>query len=408
MGEQLTLTLTAMANGGAALGRDASGRVYFVPLAIPGEKVRLEVTRDKGSYRQARLLEVLEADADRVLPRCPHFGVCGGCQLQHISYERQVALKIDVLRDQLARIGKIQNPPLEPPLVHPTPWAYRYDTALSPVEGGGLGFWSPVERRVIPIETCEIIDPALRDLLHDIDLELPGLRRLSLRLGDDDQRLIAFEVDDVEPPALEVDLPLSATIILPDRTTANLIGDNFVVRAVGAQAFRVSAGCAFPTSPPQTAALVESVLALAGVGAGDAVLELYSGVGLLTSFLSAAAKSVSGIEPNSDALADAVVNLEETENVSLYEGEPTQLLPALAEKGDVVVASPPAGLSQSLIRAIRDRCRRTLIYVSADVAVLARDARALQQNGFRLRTIQPIDMEPQTFQLWTVSAWDVA
>jgi 23S rRNA (uracil1939-C5)-methyltransferase len=407
--ETVTLALTGMANGGAALGRDQKGRVIFVPYAIPGETVRAEIVEDKGRFAQARLLEVISANPQRIQPRCAHFGTCGGCAFQHIQYEAQLAYKREVVRDQLQRIGRLNAANVCPVLPHPQPWAYRIDMTFSPTADNRLGLWSPSAGAVIPIHECHIAQPALMALFADIDLELPGMRSLTLRQGDDTSLLLALAVDSVEPPQLDTDIPVSVAMVLPDGEAANLIGDNFLVQRVRGVDFRVSAGCFFYPSPPMTAQLVEVVQDYAKLAGYEQVVDAYAGVGLFSAFLAPHAGAVSGIELNPDAIDDAAVNLAETENVSLFHGSVEEVLPHLSPAPEVMIVDPPAnGLSQAAMAAIVASGPERLIYVSEDIATLARDSRQLAQQGYTLVEVQPLDMFPQSFAVLTVSLWEKA
>lgn len=411
MPDTISLTLTGMAHGGAALGRasdsqNGGGRVIFVPYTLPGEEVEVELITVKERYAQARLHQVLHPSPDRVSPPCPYFGICSGCHFQHIAYPRQLTLKEQVVRDQLGRIGGIMTVPLLPIIPNPEPYGYAIDLTLSPTTEGGVGLWSASEHRVIPIADCLLPRPPLRQLMQDVDLLLPDLRKVMLRMGDDASLLAALEVEDMEPPEIGVDFPVSVALVLPDGTAANLIGDNLLVQAVHGRDFRVSAGVFFYPSPAATEYLVETVLNFAHLTGKEQVLEIYSGMGTLTVFLAAAAAEVIGVEANADAVADMAVNLEEVSNVSVYEGPAEEILPLLSVQPDVVVVDPPEGgmpasILQPLIQLAPDR----LVYVSSDVATLARDARHLVRAGYRLVQLQPIDMEPQTYRILTVSLW---
>ncbi len=411
MSDIITLTLTSMAHGGTALGRETGGsargsRVIFVPYALPDEEVEVEIVAAKERYAQARLQRVLRPSPDRVTPPCPHFGVCSGCHFQHIEYGRQLALKEQIVHDQLARIGGLVSPPVQPVMPNPEPYGYRIDLTLSPTPDGGVGLWSASQRQVIPIETCLIARPELRQLLQDVDIALPNLRKVTLRVGDDLSLLAALEIEEAEPPEIDVDFPVSVALVLPDGTAANLIGDNYLVQAVRGRDFRVSAGVFFYPSPPATEKLVETVLSLAGLSGQETVLELYSGVGTLTAFLAAAAAEVIAVEANEDAVADMAVNLEDVDNVTVYEGVVEEILPLLAAQPDVVVVDPPeGGMPASVLQPLIQLAPTRLIYVSGDVATLARDARYLIRAGYRLVQVQPIDMEPQTYRILTVSLW---
>lgn len=407
--QELTLQLTSMANGGSAMGRDESGRAVFVPFTIPGEQVRVRITSEKKSYAQGELLELLSPSPDRVEPQCPHFTVCGGCHFQHIAYEAQLKLKQEVVQDQLSRIGGFREANVMPTLANPTPWAYRHDISLSPTEEGGLGFWSPSVGKVIPIERCPIIHPQLTSLWQDLDMELPGLRKMTLRVGDDEALLAAMEIDDVEPPELEVDFPISVAIILPDRTAASLIGDNHLIQSVRGSDFRVSPGCFFQPSPAAAELLIDTLVRFAALSGAETVVELYSGVGMLTRFLADGAAQLIGIEANADAIEDASVNLADFDNISLYQGWVEDVLPMLDAKPDLMVINPPDdGLSVEARKSVIEMAPARLIYVSSDAATVSRDGKQLARVGYQLKALQPIDMTPHNFQIDTISLWEKA
>lgn len=404
--DTITLQLTDIANGGDALGRDDGGRVIFVPFALPGERAAVSIAEDKGRFAHGRLVELLQAAPARVEPRCPHFGVCGGCHWQHAAYEQQLAFKQAITRDQLARIGRIASAPVQPTLPNPEPWRYSMDVSFSPTPEGGLGFWSPELQQVMDIEVCYLIRPILEELFQDIDAAFPGLRRATLRAGDDDALLLALEVEEAEPPELSTDFPVSVAVVLPDGAAANLIGDNYVVRAVAGHDFRISAGSFFYPSPAAAELLVETVLRMAALTGDELVIDAYAGVGLLSAFLAEQAAEVAAAEAAPDAVEDFAANLAATENVSLYHGLVEEALPALGLQPELLVVDPPAeGLSREMVEIIGAMRPDRLIYVSGDVATLARDARQLTAEGLELAAVQPIDMMPQTFHTLTVSLW---
>lgn len=404
--ETVTLQMTAIANGGDALGRDAGGRVIFVPFTLPGERVQAAIEVDRGRFAHGRLVELLEASPARTEPRCPHFGLCGGCHWQHTTYEQQLVFKEAIVRDQLARIGHLEGAPVRPTLPNPEPWRYSMDVTFSPTEAGGLGFWSPALQQVMAIEVCYLIHPLLEELFHDIDSAFPGLRRATLRLGDDEALLVALESDDVEPPELVTDFPVSIALVLPDGAAANLVGDNYVVRRVRGHDFRVSAGTFFYPSPAAAGVLVDTVLRLADLGGTELVIDAYCGAGMLTAFLASQGTEVAAVEAAPDAVEDFAANLESTDNVSLYHGLVEEVLPILGLQPELLVVDPPAeGLSRETVDIIGAMKPDRLIYVGGDAATMARDARQLVQAGLQLLEVQPIDMLPQTYHPLTVSLW---
>ncbi|MCA9922200.1 MAG: class I SAM-dependent RNA methyltransferase [Anaerolineales bacterium] len=404
----MTLDLIEMANGGAAVARGKKKLTIFVPYGIPGEKVRAAITSQKNDHAYAELEQVLRPSPDRIEPNCPHFGTCGGCHFQHMRYEAQLAAKQAVVVDQMERIGNIKHVPVRETLPNATPWGYQVEMSLSPTKDGRLGFWSPRLREIIPIETCPISNPQLLTLLQDIDLELPGLRKMTLRVGADEALLAAVEVNDVEPPLLEADFPISVAIVLPDKTAATLVGDHYIVQSLRGRDFRVSPGCYLPPSLTGMEQVIETVLHYARLEGSEAVLELYSGVGILTASLAEKAATVVAVEQNQDAVADMAVNLDHTDNVAVYEGYVEAVLPTLTDQFDLVIMHPPRdGLSRDMMNLLLEKRPSRIIYISSDVATLARDGRKLlSHGGYKLIEVQPIDMQPQTYHIETVSLWE--
>ncbi len=395
-----------MANGGAALGRDSDDHVIFVPFGIPGEVVNVSVPETNKRFTWGELTEVVDRSAERVDPRCPHFGVCGGCHFQHIEYEAQLRYKREVLIDQLERIGGLKQVVVKPTLANPEPWGYSAEVDFYPTHEGRLGFWSRQLSDVIPIVTCPISRPDLINVFQDINLEMTGLRRLTLRQGSDDLMLALIETENAEPPALETDIPISAALKIFGDKVVNLIGENYLVYSIKGRHFRVSAASFFYPSPAASEVLVDTILKYASLEPTGTIHELYSGVGLLTSFLADIADEVFAVEGYEDSVADTIVNLASVNNVSLYEGFTEEILPHIETKPDLVVADPPAsGLPVSVIDSLVQHAPDRLLYISSDSATLARDSKRLSRAGFQIIEIQPIDMYPQKFDTLSISYW---
>ena len=459
--EAFTLQLTAIAHGGAALGRH-EGRVVFVPYALPGETVRAEIVEDKGRYAFARLVEVLEPSSDRVAPPCPYFGPtgCGGCHWQHVDYPAQLRFKSEIVTDQLARIGGIADPPVRPTLPDGSGWAYRNHAQFHPAPGEGLGFQGALigrprgrglgaegrgrglgaedrgqgsgaedqgrgrrtegraarpepalgedegqGRRVVAVEECLVLHPLLSDLYAALDLDLDGLLRLSLRAGTaTGDLMLIFETEDDLPPALEIDLPVSCVLLLSDGVHVNLIGNNHITEVVADHTYRVSAPSFFQVNTPQAAQLVRLVMGYLDLQGGETVLDAYCGVGLFTTHLAERAGLVVGVELAPAAVADLLENTAGLDNVEVIEGPVEAVLPDLDLPLDAAVVDPPrAGVDRFALDALIARQPARLVYVSCDPATLARDAKRLARAGYRLVEVQPVDMFPQTYHVESVA-----
>jgi len=434
--DTFTLQLTAIAHGGAALGRH-EGRVIFVPYALPGETVRVEIAEDKGRYAFARLVEVLIPSPDRVPPPCPYFGPtgCGGCQWQHIDYQAQLRFKAEIVADQLTRIGSIADPPVRPTLPDSSGWAYRNHAQFHPAPGEGLGFQRALIGRprgrglraedgeqelraedgeqglraeghdVVAVDECLILHPLLSDLYATLDLDLPGLTRLSLRAGTvtGDQMLV-FEMADDLPPAVEIDLPVSCVLLLSDGIHVNLIGNNHITETIADRTYRISAPSFFQVNTPQAAQLVRLVTEYLDLQGDETVLDGYCGVGLFTAHLAERAGLVVGVELAPAAISDLLENTAGLDNVEVIEGPVEAVLPDLDVALDVAVLDPPrAGVDRFALDALVARRPARVVYVSCDPATLARDTKRLTRAGYRLVEVQPVDMFPQTYHIESVA-----
>ena len=410
MSETIDLQLTAMAHGGSALGRH-SGRVIFVPYTIPGERVRVEIVQAHTRWARARLLEVLEPSPHRVEPPCPYFGPgkCGGCHLQHIAYEMQAELKQQVVIDQLARLGGLQELNVQDSIGAAEPWGYRNHAQFSLTPEGSLGFLAAdgadEPREVVPIQECLILDPLLDDLWAALDMEWPQLYRLSLRCGSATGDLLAvFELDHYEDFSIEVDFPVSCTLLLADGEVVVLMGNPHLVEHVAGRDYRVSAGSFFQVNTSGAEALVALVQEYLDPKGSDTLVDAYCGVGLFGLSLADHVERIVGVEADPSAMADFRYNAQGLEQVVSIEGKAQVALAGLEGPVDLMVMDPPrAGVGKRTVGEIVRLRPRRVAYVSCDPATLARDARELVDSGYHLQVVQPLDLFPQTFHIESVA-----
>lgn len=416
----IELAITALSHSAEGIARH-NGRVVFVPFALPGESVRVEIVEEKKGYSRARLIEVLVPSPDRLAPRCPHHfslvtrhsslvtpsPACGGCQLQHLAYPAQLAHKTQTVIEQLTRIAGIPKPPVRECIPAPAPFGYRNHIQLSLTAEGAPGYRAAQSNVIVPIRECPIADPALMETFARLNIESEsGVARLSLRAGVDDV-LVVFEAE-ADAPEVEIDLPVSAALLRPDGSSLALAGRDYVIAEVngptGRREFKVSAGSFFQVNSALADLLVDEVLHALGLRGGETVLDLYSGVGLFTAFIAPAAARVIGIESFEPAVEDAAVNLDEFENVELYCAPVEAALPTLNARPEAVLLDPPrAGCTPEVVDALIAVRAPRLAYVSCDPATFARDAKRLIAGGYSLDYVQPFDMFPQTYHVECVA-----
>jgi 23S rRNA (uracil1939-C5)-methyltransferase len=379
-----------------------------VPFGIPGEVVRVKLVEEKRGHARGEIIEILAASPERIAPRCPHFGACGGCHYQHLPYPAQLAAKSAILRDQLTRLGGLADPPVLPIVASPAPWNYRNQVQFHLNGQGRLGYQGRGSHQVIAIRECHLPEEAINAAwpLLELDPEA-GIQRVSLKLGAEDDLQLVLEGESPEAPEFSVEgLPLSAVHLSPAGALV-LAGSEYIVMEVLGRPFRVSAGAFFQVNTPMAAAMVAHLLANLPVNPGDTVLDVYCGVGLFSAFLAEKAGRLIGIEASPAAGEDFAVNLDEFENVALYEAPVEDVLPYLQEKPQAIVVDPPrSGLEPRALDGILKLAAPLLAYVSCDPATLGRDARRLAAGGYRLQQVTPFDLFPQTYHIESISFWE--
>jgi 23S rRNA (uracil1939-C5)-methyltransferase len=415
----IELDITTLSHAAEGIGRH-SGRAIFVPFALPGERVRVEIVDEKKTFARAALREILTMSPDRVRPRCPHHfaldgaspetrhlkSACGGCQLQHLAYPAQLEFKQRIVAEQLARVGGLQDPPVRPALASPAPFNYRNHVQFALTPQGEPGFRAANSHAIVPVRECHVLQPALAALFPHIQLEpATELDYLTLRVGAEDDVLVVFETD-AAAPEVELELPVSAAVLRPDGTAFAVADRDYVVADVAGRSFKVSAGSFFQVNTPVAERLVETVSEALALKEGETVLDLYCGVGLFSAFAAPRARRVIGIEAYPPAVSDAAENLDEFDNVEIYEAKAEAVLPSLNADADAVALDPPrAGCAPEVMDALIKLNPRRLVYVSCDPATLARDARRLAAGGYVLDWVQPLDMFPQTYHIECVASF---
>jgi 23S rRNA (uracil1939-C5)-methyltransferase len=450
-GEEPTieLELTDLAYGGDAVGR-YQGRAVFVPGGLPGELVRARFTRERSNYARASLVEVVRPSPDRVEPRFPELGESGGFQWQHLAYPAQLTWKTRIARQLLMRVGHFVNPPVLPTIGMPAgtdPWRYRTVAQFAIGADGAIGFRRVGSHEVLDLPACPLVHPALDTLYQGVREWMRAqwgttaseyAERFTLRvavngpgrttsMGMSGFRkptgLLAIEtrpggaVDAAGGPyvlgtqLLETVPGLVGVVILglPGGRGRVVIGQDTVQEQVLNRLFRISAGSFFQVNPTQTPVLVQQAVGALRPRRADWALDGYSGAGLFSLFLAEHVTHVHAIESQPSAVADAraSASLNGVTNVTPTEGVLERVLGALVrqnERVDIALVDPPrAGCHPRALTLIQQLGPRSLVYVSCDPSTLARDLHLFCSNGYRLISVQPVDMFPFTSHIECVA-----
>jgi len=374
MADEITLTCDQMVYGGDAFGRH-EGQAVFVAGAIGGERVRARIVQRRRGFLRAEVVAVEEASGARTAPPCSAFPACGGCQWQHIAYPDQLRFKRQVVVDQLRRIGHLPEAEslVRETVASPVAWGYRNNCRFHRVGRGGWGFRSPGGEQLVPIDGCGLAMEPIAAWLASMQGR-PGPPQVAVRC-------LGGELSTSQAPR-----PLFAEV-------------------AGAR-LRVSPGSFFQVNTPLLPTLVERVVERIAPSGGERVVDAYGGVGLFGRFLAERAAEVVVVETGPAAVADARVNLGSLAGTEVVEGRAEVVVAGLGGRIDAAVIDPPrAGCAPPLLAALAARRVARLVYVSCDPATLARDAARLTALGYRLKSLQPIDLFPQTYHVETVSTW---
>lgn len=373
--------------GGAGLAH-ANGYTLFVTLAAPGDRVRAQVERVRGKVAFASLLEVVNASSVRVEPPCPYFGRCGGCDFQQLTYEAQLAAKVEIIRDCLRRIARLESPAGIPITPSPGIWQYRSRARWQhdPVRQY-LGYYELASHRVCDVVECPVVIPAVGDKLSALRATLAGAATAGAFEGTEEFQAVAGD---------------DGVSLLPPLAAGDA-GERF--REIAGERYRFDASCFFQINHALLAPLLDAAL---GDATGARAVDLYCGVGLFTLPLARRFTRVIGVEGNATATGFARLNLTDARlaNASIETARVGAWLARHAKSlapVDFVLLDPPrAGAEPEAIAGILTLRPERIAYVSCDPATLARDLRTLAVGGYTLDSLAAFDMFPQTHHVETV------
>jgi 23S rRNA (uracil1939-C5)-methyltransferase len=394
----MELTIERILPGGLGLAH-AEGRTVMVALAAPGDCVRVRIDRVKGNVAFALIQEIITPSPQRVEPPCQYFGRCGGCDFQQLSYQAQLEAKVEIIKDCLHRIGRIENVPDFQITPAQNPWHYRtraqwqYDSIRQ-----RLGYFESGSRNVCDVAECAVLAPELQNTVESLRARMDGG---SLPEEARDFRAVAGDESvSISPP--------------PE---GNRVAD--ISRTIHGDTYRLNAESFFQANDDLLPQLIDGAL---GDASGETAVELYSGVGLFTLPLARRFKHVVGVESDGPATSFARANLANAgltnaevvkRDVGVWleaarHGELSRLskesVPALQGQIDFVLLDPPrTGAESRVIAGILNLKPKRISYVSCDPPTLARDLRKLIAGGYALYSLAAFDMFPQTHHVETVA-----
>ena len=434
-GQTYELQIDRLGMSGEGVGRYDNFTV-FVPHALPGETVSVVIEEVKNSYARGRIKQILHESADRVAPLCALYEECGGCQLQHLSYEAQLRAKRAQVVDALTHIGKLPQIPVRETLRAEEPWNYRNKMQFPIGRNSGkivIGCFAQGSHRIINTENCHIQRAENNDLanaareiaeqlhipVYNEDTHKGVLRHIVGRVGRSNDLMAVIVTATKQLPRakdfvrmMRERLPNLVSVhqniqtyrnnVIMGRDTQLLWGRPTIIDSLGRLNFHISPRSFFQVNTRQAERLYEQALAYADLHGTETVIDAYCGTGTITLFLAQKARKVYGIEIVQPAILDARKNARDNhvKNAEFIVGDATVVMPALYKQDirpDVVVVDPPrSGCTKTVLRTFANMKPQRIVYVSCNPATLARDLAILKELGYLAQEVQPVDLFPQT------------
>lgn len=434
-----TLTIHDMGHSGEGIGK-INNFTVFVDEAVIGDQVEIKITKLKKNYGLGKVIKYIEYSSVRTEPKCSIASQCGGCQIQDIQYEKQLDIKKKIVKDNLERIGGLDDIKVYDVIGMKEPFRYR-NKGQFPIgfknSSIQLGFYMKKSHEIIPCEQCliqhETSDVILQKIKPIIDKykipiynERTGkgiLRHIITKVGYATKEMMLIlvtsekELPNKEALVKEIikEMPFITSLIQNINTKRNnvilgtknitLYGNPTIKDYIKDIEFNISPQSFYQVNPIQTEKLYEKVLEYANLTGNETVFDLYCGIGTISLFLAQKAKRVIGVEMIQDAIKDAQKNAENNQitNAEFYAGKVEEVVPKLYEQGikaDIVVVDPPRkGCDEILLSTIIDIQPNSIIYVSCNPSTLARDLKYLNENGYKIKEVQPVDMFPHTMHV---------
>lgn len=447
IGDRIVVTIKRIGINGEGVGY-YKRKAVFIDGALTGEVVKATITKVHHSFLQAKLIEIEKKSKQRQIPPCPVYETCGGCQLQHMSYDAQLTAKADIVAESFQRYAKIsrEHLKLRDTLGMEKPWHYRNKAQLQVGRHKHqliTGLYAAGTHELIDISECLVQDKDINTIYAELKPILERyhvepynektnrgqLKTIVARIAKHSNQIqLTFVTATEEPLPNEQQLideiissqpsiksisqnihPNRSSVIFGEKTKL-LWGESFIEEQLGELSFSLSVRAFFQLNPVQVVHLYDLAKEAAALTGQETVVDAYCGTGTIGLWLASDAKEVRGIEVIAEAVEDANRNAEQSgiTNAQFFVGKAEQLLPKWMKEGykpDVVVVDPPrTGLDDSLIEALLHVKPKRIVYVSCNPSTLAKNcAQLLASKAYRLGWVQPVDMFAQTASVEVVT-----
>ncbi|SHJ48314.1 23S rRNA (uracil(1939)-C(5))-methyltransferase RlmD [Tepidibacter formicigenes] len=442
-GKKYIVDIVDIGHGGVGIGK-YEGFTVFVEGGLIQDKIKVRIIKSKKNYAEGEIVKIIEKSPFRVNRKCSDDLIdCGGCQVMHLDYKKQLEIKTNLVKETIKRIGKIENVKIHDTIGMNEPFRYR-NKAQFPIGKNNneavLGFYKKKSHEIIPTDKC-IIQHDVNDKIVKIIKEYINKFRISIYDEKKHEGLLRHLVTKVGFKTKEVmvvlvangqdiphtdelinelkeNIPGFKTLVLNINTRKGnailgrenkiLYGYGIIQDYIDDLKFNISPLSFFQVNPIQTEVLYNKALEYANLTGNETVFDIYCGIGTISLFLAKKAKKVYGIEIVEDAIKDAKVNakMNNLDNTEFYVGKAEEVVPDLykeRKRANVVVVDPPRkGCDEKVLETIVNMKPERVVYVSCNPSTLARDLAYLDERGYKCEEIQPVDMFAHTMHVETV------
>ncbi|MCT4507273.1 MAG: 23S rRNA (uracil(1939)-C(5))-methyltransferase RlmD [Tepidibacter sp.] len=443
-GKKYIVDIVDIGHTGVGIGK-FEGFTVFVEGGVIQDKIEVKTIKSKKNYAEGEIVKIIEKSPFRVDRECSDDLIeCGGCQVMHLDYQKQLDIKTNLVKETIKRIGKIEDVKIYDTIGMDTPFRYR-NKAQFPIGKKGsesvLGFYKKKSHDIIPMNKC-IIQHDMNDKIVNVvknyidrnnvsvydEKKHEGLlRHLVTKIGFKTKEIMVVLVANTEKlpnvdklindlkdniegfKTLVLNINTRKGNVILGRENKVLYGDGTIQDYIEDLKFNISPLSFFQVNPVQTEVLYNKALEYANLSGNENVFDIYCGIGTISLFLAKKAKKVYGIEIVEDAIADARVNasMNNLDNTEFYAGKAEEVVPKLYKEGktaDVVVVDPPRkGCDEKVLDTIVSMNPSRVVYVSCNPSTLARDLAYLDERGYKCEEIQPVDMFSHTMHVETVA-----
>lgn len=375
-----------------------NGFPIFVENALPDEKIKIELINEKKKFCEAKTVEIIKESPFRVIPLCPYYDECGGCNIMHISYQQQLQFKENKVKEVLKKFADFDN---VKKIISTDNFYYRNKVTLKVKEN--IGYYKKKSYEIVPISKCLIADDRINKIIDKLNsINLSNIQEVVIRVSNKQTMLVFYCNKDV---TIDVNYFEDVdTIICCNNGKKILKGNGNIEEEINGIKFIVSPTSFFQVNTNGMINLYNKVLEYANLKGNEKILDLYCGTGTIGIYLSKYCGKVFGIEISEEAIHDALLNKEinDVGNIDFKAGDVKEILKKNKFMPDIIVVDPPrAGLDKKVIEEINSLNPQKLIYVSCDAITLARDLNLLKEK-FDIIECSPVDMFPNTYHVETV------